>query len=67
MSTLTNKEKVLSIYAKKLANTKFLNGQTITEEDMKVYFTLQDYKDAILNFNNPKFLQWYELIDAYNQ
>ncbi len=67
MSTLTNKEKVLSVYAKKLTNTKFLNGQTITEEDMKVYFTLQDYKDAILIFDNPKFLQWYELIDAYNQ
>lgn len=59
-------EPVLNVQAKKLTRTKFMGGDTVTEEDSKVYFSLLQNKKEILDYPDSKLLQWFDLIDKYN-
>lgn len=59
-------EPVLNVQAKKLTRTKFMGGDTVTEEDSKVYFSLLQNKKEILDYPDPKLLQWFDMIDKYN-
>ena len=39
-----------------------MQGNVVTEEDLKVYLNLQDCERDIIEFNNPKLTQWFETI-----
>ena len=51
-----NMEAVLNVQAKKLTRTKFMGGDTVTEEDSKVYFSLLQNKQEIIEYPEAKLL-----------
>jgi hypothetical protein len=51
-----NMDAVLNVQAKKLTRTKFMGGDTVTEEDSKVYFSLLQNKQEIIDYPEAKLL-----------
>jgi hypothetical protein len=39
-----------------------MQGDVVTEEDLKVYMSLKDHLVEIIKFNNPNLIQWFETI-----
>ena len=61
-----NMEAVLNVQAKKLTRSKFMGGDKVSEEDSKVYFSLLQNKQEVIEYPDAKLLQWFEMIDNYN-